>query len=395
MPAYARAKIVSPDEVGIYHCVTRCVRRAFLCGIDLLSGKNYEHRKDWIRERLEELAAEFAIEVCGYAVMSNHLHVVLRTRPDLVRDWTDEEVAFRWKRLFPDHDPATREPVAPSELDVKMILADPERVKDLRERLSNLSWFMRCLCEPIARRANRDDKCSGRFFEGRFKSQALLDDAAILACSIYVDLNPIRAGIAETPEQSEYTSALDRIRSMTPVGPPTAESPATIPPNIAAHAPRDSVPANPRGRPDSWLCELTLDESPKAGPAAKLPVEACGAGAAKAEAQANATYQEAAPTRPARASDQGYLPIQLEKYLLLLDWTGREVRAKSRGAIPADLAPILERLGINAGRWTETVRHFGRWFKTAAGRLEAMASLAARRGKAWLHGQRAAAFGFH
>ncbi len=95
-----------------------------------------------------------------------------------------------------------------------MLRANSERLADLRERLANLSWFMRCLCEKIARAANHEDRSSGRFWAGRFKSVALLDESAILACSVYVDLNPIRAGLATAPEGSEYTSGRDRIRSM-------------------------------------------------------------------------------------------------------------------------------------------------------------------------------------
>ena len=219
MPAYARSQIVPPDEVGVYHCIARCVRRAFLCGFDPLTKHDYDHRKEWIRERLEQLAPVFAIDICGYAVMSNHLHVILRARPDLVRDWSDEEVALRWTRLCPPRDPATGDKTEPSPCDVNMIVSDPARLAVIRQRLSSLSWFMGSLSEPIARRANREDKCKGRFWEGRFKSLALLDEAAILACSIYVDLNPIRAGVATTPEESAYTSAYDRIRSMACVSP--------------------------------------------------------------------------------------------------------------------------------------------------------------------------------
>ena len=234
MPAYARSHIVPPDEVGVYHCIARCVRRAFLCGVDPLTGRYYEHRKEWIRERLELLASVFAIDICGYAVMGNHLHVVLRVRPDLVRDWSDEEVALRWTRLCPPRNPATGEKMEPSECDLNMIVSDPARLAVIRQRLSSLSWFMGRLSEPIARRANREDECKGRFWEGRFKSLALLDEAAILACSIYVDLNPIRAGVATTPEQSAYTSAYDRIRSMESINPPATElgqaSPVESPP---------------------------------------------------------------------------------------------------------------------------------------------------------------------
>ncbi len=128
MPAYPRRDIVAHDEVGVYHCIARCVRRAFLCGVDPLSGVDHEHRKEWIRERLQQLASVFAIDVCGYAVMSNHLHVVLRGRPDLVQDWSDEEIAIRWKRLYPPRDPATGTPVEPAECDLAMIVSDCARV---------------------------------------------------------------------------------------------------------------------------------------------------------------------------------------------------------------------------------------------------------------------------
>jgi REP element-mobilizing transposase RayT len=83
MPTYARGQIVVEDEVGVYHCIARCVRRAFLCGVDPYTGKDYSHRKEWILDRVRELAGLFAIEVCGYCVMSNHLHLVLRNRPDI------------------------------------------------------------------------------------------------------------------------------------------------------------------------------------------------------------------------------------------------------------------------------------------------------------------------
>ena len=121
MPAYPRSQIVPTDEVGIYHCIVRCVRRAFLCGVDPFSGRDYEHRKDWIRQRLEQLAAIFAIEICGYAVMSNHLHLILRIRPDLAQDWSDEELALRWLRLFPPRDSRTGQPVEPAQCDLNRI----------------------------------------------------------------------------------------------------------------------------------------------------------------------------------------------------------------------------------------------------------------------------------
>ena len=97
----ARKIVVVADEVGVYHCISRCVRRAFLCGDDVYSGRNYEHRRAWVRERVQHLSALFGIEVFAYSVMSNHLHLVLRNRPDRVAQWSDHEVAERWCRVCP------------------------------------------------------------------------------------------------------------------------------------------------------------------------------------------------------------------------------------------------------------------------------------------------------
>jgi REP element-mobilizing transposase RayT len=396
MPAYPRHEIVATDEIGVYHCIARCVRKAFLCGVDSVTGHNYEHRKDWIRERLQELASIFAIDICGYAVMSNHLHLVLRARPDLVQGWRDEEIALRWERLFPPRDPATQDPVKPLECDLNMILSNPTRVAELRARLGSLSWFMRCLSEPIARRANREDQCTGRFWEGRFKSQKLLDEAAILACSVYVDLNPIRAGVAETPEQSQYTSVFDRLRSQPPAF--SQPTPSRQPESLASAAdgPSRESPAMQSQRADSWLCELTIHPGPNQHVVASNPtaIQEQGLQSAPDVEAASLPVCGSRAEHPARASDQGFLPIELHAYLSLLDWTGRQIRAESRGAIPAEFAPILERLGLKSDGWLDTVLRFGRWFKQVVGGRDSLKALAKRMRRGWFHGQRAASVAF-
>ena len=201
---YPRSQLVPPGAPGTYHCVSRCVRRAYLCGKDRYSGQSFEHRRQWIEDRLQQLAEVFAVSLWAYAVMSNHLHVVVQVLPDVATQWTDEEVADRWIRLFPK---AEQE----AALRVQAWLANPERLAVLRSRLCDLSWFMRCLSEPIARRANAEDHCKGRFWEGRFKCQALLDESAVLAAMAYVDLNPVRAALCETLEDSAHTSARRRL----------------------------------------------------------------------------------------------------------------------------------------------------------------------------------------
>ncbi len=204
---YPRSSLVPPGAPGLYHCVSRCVRRALLCGEDRFSGRSFEHRRQWVEDRLHALAGIFSVSLWGYSVMSNHLHVVVQLLPEVAAGWCDREVAERWVRLFPRGD-------LNPEIRVVVLSAHADRIALLRARLSDLSWFMRCLSEPIARRANREDACTGRFWEGRFRSQVLLDDTAVLAAMAYVDLNPVRAGMCDTLEDSSHTSAKARLQEI-------------------------------------------------------------------------------------------------------------------------------------------------------------------------------------
>src|SRR5512136_1516333 len=211
--ALPRSKYVKEGTEGVYHCFSRCVRRAFLCGYDPLTQRDFSHRKTWLLDRLRSLAAIFAVDACAYAVMETHYHNVLRTRPDIVARWSDREVARRWLTLFPRHRDLRGTPMPPAEKEICALADCPERIAELRKRLCSLSWFMGRLNEYIARAANKEDGIKGRFWEARFKCQALLDEAAIAACMVYVDLNPIRAGVAGTPEGSDFTSIQERIRA--------------------------------------------------------------------------------------------------------------------------------------------------------------------------------------
>jgi REP element-mobilizing transposase RayT len=204
-----RSHIVPPDLAGTYHCVQRCVRRAFLCGRDEYSGQSYEHRKAWIETRIRLVAECFAVEIHAYAIMSNHLHLVLGIDLPAVSAWGDEDVAARWVRLFPPRENSE----AAVEQKRMRLLSDPPRLDLIRQRLGSLSWLMRCLVEPIARRANREDGCKGRFWEGRYKCQALCDARSVLAAMAYVDLNPIRAGMTDQLHTSAHTSAAARIKT--------------------------------------------------------------------------------------------------------------------------------------------------------------------------------------
>jgi REP element-mobilizing transposase RayT len=300
-----------------------------LCGVDPLNGNDYEHRKDWIEQRLALLAAQYAIDVIGFSIMSNHFHVLLRNRPDIVSMWSDQDVAFRWLMLCPPHKLADGTPEKPNQSQINAIVNDPARLLEVRRRLSDISWFMKMMAEPIARRANAEEGVTGRFWQGRFKGVKLCDAAAILACLIYVDLNPIRAGLADSPEESKFTSAKRRIDQT-----------------------RGSAP-----RATDWLIPLPLDESDAPGP---VPADL-----------------------PSRCSDKGVLPVTLTEYLMLLDWTGRQVVDNKSGRIPESLAPILVRLGIDTDHWLDLATRFGQLFFRIAGSRQTVADEAHKNGRRW------------
>lgn len=176
-----------------------------LCGEDPVTGRDFSHRRAWIEDRLLELADIFTVHVYAYAVMSNHYHITVDYRPQERLEFTDEEVARRWLHLFPPN------PDQAPEQALIALLDDPERLATLRDRLGDLSWYMRCLNEPIARRANREDDCTGRFWQGRFCSKELPSDRSVWACMAYDDLNPLRAGMADAIDAPEHTSLQRRL----------------------------------------------------------------------------------------------------------------------------------------------------------------------------------------
>ncbi len=347
MARQARGEVIDPSEVQVVHCVQRCVRRAFLCGFDAYSGDSYEHRRGWIRDRLEFLASAFGIDCLTYTVMSNHLHVVLRSRPDVVRRWSNRRVAEHWLRIFPKRREKDGAPKEPTEAEVRMITSDKRRLAELRLRLSDISWWMRCTAENIARRSNREDGSPGRFWQGRFKAQLLLDEASLLACAAYVDLNPVRAAMAETLEQSDYTGVKDRIDDLKQSG-------------KAVDDRTHEWERSQQRKRSGWLAPIEIDERHDAtGP------------------------DSSAGGR--RASDKGFLSsISLTRYLELLDWTGRQVHRDKAGSIPSSLRPILERLGLVPDAWCDLVKKFGRLFKRAAGSPDKMTEETNRRGQSWM-----------
>ncbi len=330
MARTARSDEFNPLEVSVVHCTNRCVRQAFLCGYDRATGRDYGHRKIWMEDRLEFLARWFAIDVLGYAILDNHFHVILRNRPDVVREWSDEKVARHWLMLCPCRKNKKRMPMTPKNDEIRALVCNQRRLLRIRERLSDVSWLMKMLNERIARLANEEEGITGRFWNGRFHMTRLCDTVSILACLVYVDLNVIRAALADTPEESRHTSAkrrIDRYRAGAPIA-------------------------------EDWLSPLELDESLPPGSMLSRGGRRC--------------------------SDKGVLPLTLQDYLMLLDWTGRQKRPDKAGAIPADLKPIITRLGLQPTAWIKVTMAFGSLFYRVAGSSQTLATEAQRKpGRHW------------
>jgi REP element-mobilizing transposase RayT len=322
---YARKNLVSLQDTPYYHCIARCVRRAWLWGFDEYAGKDYSHRKQWVIDRLKQLCAIFPIEVCAYAVLSNHYHLVLYVDAPRARRWTKREVVERWTVLF--QAPTLVKRWSSGEALEAERLAAEAIIERWRVRLCDISWFMRCLNEHLARLANAEDECTGRFWEGRFKSQALLDEAGLLTAMAYVDLNPIRAGIATTPENSDFTSICQRIKRL-----------AVLERN---------------GASESSLAEVPLRTFSDEG-----------------------------------GESIDAIPYTLRDYLGLVDWSGRAIRTGKRGFIDAELPPILKRLNIDSEAWALLISRRGTMFGRAMGRLDTMRLHAATLGQSWVRGVR-------
>ena len=222
--AIPRRCTVDPDRPGVYHTYSRCVRRAFLL------QEGHVDRRAWLEAQLHRVLEFFAFDLHAFAFLGNHFHLVVANDPQRARRWTPREVARRWLELFPARWIRRKRGVAadapPTDEEIDQLVNEPGRIEVLRRRLHNLSWLLKTLKEPIARRANREDGVTGHFWEGRFGSSALLDDAAIVAVCAYVDLNEVRAGCAQTPETSICSSTRVRAQTLGKVGRGDAESPS-------------------------------------------------------------------------------------------------------------------------------------------------------------------------
>jgi hypothetical protein len=274
------------------------------------------------------------VSVGGFSALDNHLHLLVRLDADVAKGWSDEDVVRRWGRLFPPRD-KSRQPIAVSKDWIEWRLKDSPWLAKARERLQSLSWFMKCLKEPLSRLANRQDETRGAFFEGRFKSVAILDEESLLATCAYIDLNPVAAGVAKVPEASPYTSIKTRVEHAKDQGRASdlmAAEQGSLAGSCASAGMEDSL----------WLC----------------PIE---------------------DRRQLDSSREGMLEgFSLGSYLLLVDYTGRLFR-KGKATISRELSGVFDRLGSSAESWWEQLeklshgRLLGRFFAASRDRLREVA----------------------
>ena len=300
-----RKVLISLADTPYYHVTSRCVRRAYLCGVDHYSGQNYEHRRQWVVDRIRLLSSLFAVDVCAYAVMQNHYHLVLKLCPEQLEGLSDDDIMDRWCALF-------KGPLLVQRYRDGEVLKSFEQatvadiVKVWRTKLSSISWFMRCLNQPIAFQANREDGCTGKFWESRFTSQALKSEEALLSCMAYVDLNPVRAGVAEGPETSSHTSIRERLKA-------------------------------------EFDLQHAIDDQTRSGDLLDF----------------RSSLKPLMPFRQQGGKQrQTCIHFNFKDYLAVLDWTGRVIRNDKRGYIDEASPAILSRLEVSPEQWCINTTQF-------------------------------------
>ncbi len=333
MPRTNRNQVFDPYNVGTYHVFNRTSRKLHLMGVDPASGKDLSHRKKFIVDRLRGLSRYFCIDVFAYAVLSNHFHLVVRNRPDSVEKLSDADVAQRWLMICATDRNEAGEPLPPTESQINAALSDPNKIAVWRLRLSNPSWLMKMACQYIAIRCNKEDDCTGKFFAERFKMVALLDEAAVIACMAYVDLNPIRAGLAGSLEEYETVSIRERLETL---------DGTTI-------------------EPEQWLIRLPrrreLNERRNANEVNQLDVSSLSIG----------------------------IEMSIEDYVDMLQWlASRSKHVAVHGLSKSDEThQFILNQGLDPSKLADAASEFEQYFYTAAGSTSSLARETRRRAQRW------------
>ena len=278
----------------------------------------------------------YAIDICAYAVMDNHYHVVLHVDKDRALAWSHEEVVERWMQLYKGDILVDQLLRNPTEIDKTTLNKVEKIIEHWRERLFGIDWFMRGVNETIARMANEEENCKGRFREGRYKSQALLDETALLSCMAYVDLNPIRAAKEKDLIESDFTSIQQRLFDYVKRKSNKNESEQKLVANIRQQR--------------ELKKELALDDLPEAK---LMPFDGSS-----------------------HTSIHNALPFTRQDFFELVDTTRRAIREGKRGFIPSEIPLILSRFNIDPDSWVEHIVQFEQRFGRAVGSREKLREFA-------------------
>jgi REP element-mobilizing transposase RayT len=362
--------LIKPDEITIVHAVAKTARNLFLLGEDLVTKTHNSHRKDWILDILEFQSSLMAIDLLGFSLLSNHVHQILRSRPDAVKEWTDLEVARRWMNLCPKSrkcltvgDKVVRVPIPPKETQIQALAQNPKKIAQLREQLSSISWWMRLLCQKIAQRANLEDGGSlGHFWKGRFHATVIEDNEYMLGCSFYVDLNAFQAGLAQGIEDYDYTSAkirLDMLRAKMKAsdkqeGPPL--DPIPKPPENSEHPDLPENSEKSKHKPETKEPPVLIPKTSKGEFLSKVKLDTL-------------SNEVELHKGGFRCSDKGFLSYTDKEYLDALEWCIRnKILEREMKTLPEDTPMCIKQHRFGAEMIIKQARGFGQMYRYRTGR---------------------------
>jgi REP element-mobilizing transposase RayT len=373
MSRKTRGSLINPNEVTIVHTVAKTSRNLFLLGEDFATRTSNSHRKVWIVDILEFQCSLMAIDLLDFSLMGNHIHQVLRSRPDVVKKWGNREVARRWLTLCPKSkkrqkvdDKVLYVPIPPKDSQIDTLAKNKKRIKKIRAQLSSISWWMRLCCQKVAQRANKEDGDSkGPLWKGRFHATVIEDVSYLLGCCLYVDLNAVQAAIAESIEGYDYTSAKIRL---------------------------DMIRSKLKAREDQQAQEVNQPQGEN--PTVQIESQAKDSGAQAQENKENKDRKKTAPMSISniskgeflslvkletesnnpqlhkdgyRCSDKGFLEYTVEEYLDALKWCIKNKIFRADARIPEDVPECFKQHSLGHELVLRQAREFGEMYRYRAG----------------------------
>lgn len=328
MARIPRKELVASGQVSVFHTVNHCLPTAQLAGSERKTGRSLEHRREFLMERIRLQSTLLSVEVLAFAVEPQRLQLVLRTRPDLVKQLSDTEIARRYLSAIPPKHGFDQELETPSAGEIRAVINNRTLFARARNRLSDLSWFISQLAESIARNANRESGLTGKFWEGRFNCRPILDPTGLALAATHCDLAPVVAGAAQSPASLKGTSLALRLQ-----------------------AARSGTP--------SWLASIAADPGRK--PAGQRP-----------------------PRVP--AGRVAGIVLNDAEFREVLEWTCRELSSKTPGRFPDDLAEHFIGLEVSPDSWIRLSREYDDIFKRAVGTPKSLEKLIRKTGGQHLQG---------